>query len=89
MNDPRRQARDLMKSIVPAATLRQANCYYSSSDAAFADRYQAGAEYERVRPYLDYVQLPLGVMLHETSGRSSFAYFPTAGIVSREPARAT
>lgn len=40
------------------------------------------AEYERVRPYLDFVQLPLGMMLHETSGRSSFAYFPTAGIVS-------
>jgi cellobiose phosphorylase len=33
---------------VPEATLRQANCYYSSSDAAFADRYQARAEYARV-----------------------------------------
>ena len=40
------------------------------------------AEYERLRPHLDFVELPLGVMLHETSGRSSFAYFPTAGIVS-------
>jgi cellobiose phosphorylase len=28
--------------------LRQANCYYSSSDAAFDDRYQASAEYQRV-----------------------------------------
>ncbi|HEX5049531.1 MAG TPA: hypothetical protein VFX89_20635, partial [Gammaproteobacteria bacterium] len=37
-----------LRSIVPSATLRQANCYYSSSDAAFADRYQASAEYERV-----------------------------------------
>jgi cellobiose phosphorylase len=37
-----------IRSIVPSATLRQANCYYSSSDAAFADRYQASAEYERV-----------------------------------------
>jgi len=36
-------------TLVPRATLRQANCYYSSSDAAFADRYQASAEYERVR----------------------------------------
>jgi 1,2-beta-oligoglucan phosphorylase len=36
------------RSIVPNATLRQANCYYSSSDAAFEDRYQASAEYERV-----------------------------------------
>jgi cellobiose phosphorylase len=35
-------------SVVPSATLRQANCYYSSSDAAFEDRYQASAEYERV-----------------------------------------
>ncbi len=37
-----------IRSIVPAATLRQANCYYSSSDAAFADRYQASEEYERI-----------------------------------------
>ena len=37
-----------IRSIVPTATLRQANCYYSSSDAAFADRYQASEEYERV-----------------------------------------
>lgn len=36
-----------LRSLVPAATLRQANCYYSSSDAAFADRYQAYAEYAR------------------------------------------
>ena len=33
---------------VPSASARQANCYYSSSDAAFADRYQARAEYGRV-----------------------------------------
>jgi cellobiose phosphorylase len=37
-----------IRAIVPPATLRQANCYYSSSDAAFDDRYQASAEYERV-----------------------------------------
>ncbi len=37
-----------IRSIVPSATMRQANCYYSSSDAAFEDRYQASAEYERV-----------------------------------------
>ncbi|HQR53263.1 MAG TPA: hypothetical protein PLZ79_08320 [Burkholderiales bacterium] len=34
---------------VPGATRRQANCYYSSSDAAFKDRYQAYREYDRVR----------------------------------------
>lgn len=32
---------------VPSASLRQANCYYSSSDAAFADRYAAQAGYGR------------------------------------------
>jgi 1,2-beta-oligoglucan phosphorylase len=35
--------------VVPAAALRQANCYYSSSDAAFADRYEALAHYDRVK----------------------------------------
>jgi cellobiose phosphorylase len=38
-----------IRSIVPTATVRQANCYYSSCDAAFADRYQASEEYERIR----------------------------------------
>ncbi|MEO6280760.1 GH36-type glycosyl hydrolase domain-containing protein [Roseateles sp.] len=33
---------------VPSASPRQSNCYYSSSDAAFADRYVAQAEYGRV-----------------------------------------
>jgi cellobiose phosphorylase len=33
---------------VAQAALRQSNCYYSSSDAAFDDRYQAAAEYARV-----------------------------------------
>ncbi|HEY6640795.1 GH36-type glycosyl hydrolase domain-containing protein [Povalibacter sp.] len=37
-----------LASIVPTASLRQANCYYSSSDAAFADRYEASTGYERV-----------------------------------------
>eukprot|EP01031_Cornospumella_fuschlensis_P047642 gene47642-58368_t len=32
---------------VPSASRRQANCYYSSSDAAFADRYEARAHYGR------------------------------------------
>ncbi len=38
-----------IRSIVRAATLRQANCYYSSSDAAVADRYEAFLEYDRVK----------------------------------------
>lgn len=37
-----------IRELVASATLRQANCYYSSSDAAFQDRYQASTEYERV-----------------------------------------
>jgi cellobiose phosphorylase len=37
-----------IRSVVPTATLRQANCYYSSSDAAFRDRYEAQEEYARV-----------------------------------------
>lgn len=37
-----------IRSLIPSATLRQANCYYSSSDATFADRYQASDEYGRV-----------------------------------------
>lgn len=37
-----------LREQVPSAALRQANCYYSSSDAAFADRYEALAEYARV-----------------------------------------
>jgi len=38
-----------IRRLVPAATLRQANCYYSSSDAVFADRYLAFIEYDRVK----------------------------------------
>ncbi|MBS1238318.1 MAG: uncharacterized protein H6R37_1562, partial [Deltaproteobacteria bacterium] len=38
-----------IRTLVPSATLRQANCYYSSSDAVFKDRYQAFAEYDRVK----------------------------------------
>jgi 1,2-beta-oligoglucan phosphorylase len=37
-----------IQDTVPSARPRQANCYYSSSDAAFDDRYQAGAQYDRV-----------------------------------------
>lgn len=38
-----------MQSIVKSAALRQSNCYYSSSDAAFADRYEAYENYDRVQ----------------------------------------
>jgi cellobiose phosphorylase len=38
-----------IRGVVPAAAPRQANCYYSSSDAAVADRYEAAARYADVR----------------------------------------
>jgi CRISPR-associated protein Csx3 len=38
-----------LRAAVPSARLRQANCYTSSSDAAFADRYDALARYDAVR----------------------------------------
>ena len=37
-----------LQALVPQASLRQANCYFSSSDAAFADRYRASADYAQV-----------------------------------------
>ena len=38
-----------IRELVPSACLRQANCYYSSSDPAFADRYEAFEHYGRVQ----------------------------------------
>jgi cellobiose phosphorylase len=38
-----------MTERVPSARRRQSSCYYSSSDAAFGDRYEAAAHYDRVR----------------------------------------
>jgi cellobiose phosphorylase len=38
-----------IRELVPSATLRQANCYYSSSDAAFSDRYEAFDDYDKVK----------------------------------------
>ncbi|MCX8043375.1 MAG: hypothetical protein N3B18_04530 [Desulfobacterota bacterium] len=38
-----------IRDVVPQATLRQANCYYSSSDPVFNDRYEAFAQYDRVK----------------------------------------
>lgn len=37
-----------LRELVASAAIRPSNSYYSSSDAAFADRYQASAEYGRV-----------------------------------------
>ncbi|MCB0323303.1 MAG: hypothetical protein KDD69_06995 [Bdellovibrionales bacterium] len=38
-----------VRSLVRNAALRQSNCYYSSSDASFRDRYEAYEQYNRVR----------------------------------------
>ena len=38
-----------IREIVPSAALRQSNCYYSSSDPVFADRYEAFEHYDRVQ----------------------------------------
>ena len=37
-----------LRQRLPQANLRQANCYFSSSDAAFPDRYEAQANYGRI-----------------------------------------
>ncbi len=37
-----------LRQRVPMADRRQANCYYSSSDAAFSDRYEAQSRYDDV-----------------------------------------
>jgi cellobiose phosphorylase len=37
-----------IRELVPTAALRQANCYYSSSDPAFHDRYEAFDDYSKV-----------------------------------------
>jgi 1,2-beta-oligoglucan phosphorylase len=37
-----------IRDLVPSAELRQSNCYYSSSDAAFADRYEASRRYDDI-----------------------------------------
>ena len=40
------------------------------------------ADYERLLPHLELMSLPSGLTLHEAGGHLSFAYFPTAGIMS-------
>jgi 1,2-beta-oligoglucan phosphorylase len=80
-----------IRSIVPSGTLRQANCYYSSSDAAFEDRYRASAEYDRVargaialdggwRVYSSGAGIALGLIFRHFLGLSS-----EAGAVSIDP----
>lgn len=78
-----------IRAVVPSASLRQSNCYYSSSDAAFADRYQASAEYERVaegtialdggwRVYSSGAGIALGLIVRRFLG---FGFEPDALVV--------
>lgn len=39
-------------------------------------------EFNRIRPYLELVSLPLGRTLYESGGRMNYVYFPTTAIVS-------
>jgi 1,2-beta-oligoglucan phosphorylase len=80
-----------IRAIVAPATLRQANCYYSSSDAAFADRYEASTEYQRVvegrvdldggwRIYSSGAGIALGLIVRRFMGLS-----PEATMLSVDP----
>jgi CRP-like cAMP-binding protein len=40
------------------------------------------AEYERLKPHLELVHMPLGDVLCESGGRLHYVYFPTSAIVS-------
>ena len=42
----------------------------------------AEADWQRLKPQLERVDLPLGKVLHESGEQSKHAYFPTSGIVS-------
>ena len=37
------------RDIVPCGDIRQANCYYSSSDVAFKSRYEADERYDEIK----------------------------------------
>ncbi|HTV52183.1 MAG TPA: hypothetical protein VME21_13425 [Steroidobacteraceae bacterium] len=70
-----------IRALAPSARTRQASCYYSSSDAAFADRYEASAHYERIasgevaleggwRVYSSGAGIALGLILRRLLGVS-------------------
>jgi CRP-like cAMP-binding protein len=40
------------------------------------------ADYARIKPYLEFVQMPLGEVLYESGERLQHVYFPTTSIVS-------
>jgi CRP-like cAMP-binding protein len=42
----------------------------------------AAADYDRIGPHLELVQMPLGKVLYESGARMTYVYFPTTAIVS-------
>ena len=40
------------------------------------------AEFERLSPHLELIEMPLGEVLYESGGRLDYVYFPTTCIVS-------
>ena len=42
----------------------------------------SASDYERLRPHLDAVPLPLGWPVYEAGDRQSHVFFPTGGIIS-------
>jgi CRP-like cAMP-binding protein len=42
----------------------------------------AEADYDRIGPHLELVQMPLGKVLYESGARMTYVYFPTTAIVS-------
>jgi cellobiose phosphorylase len=55
-----------VKNLVTSASLRQSNCYHSSSDAKFSDRYQAFIEYDKV--YSGEVEFEGGWRVYSSGG---------------------
>ncbi len=74
-----------LQTLVPSAALRQANCYHSSSDAAFSDRYAASRDYAAVaagsvaleggwRIYSSGPGIALGLLLRQFAGVTPLAH---------------
>ena len=42
----------------------------------------SGESFAALRPYLESVQLPLGMVVYESGGAQRYVYFPTSSIVS-------
>ena len=61
---------------LPNASLRQRNAYFSSSDAAFQDRYQASDEWARVKAELDRRRWRLAHLFERSRPLRQYAHSP-------------